>query len=65
MTSIGGGLGPVLVGVLCDSWGGYPDAIEALCVIAVVASGLMLWVRPNDGGPPATALSLPAKKGRA
>ncbi len=45
--SVGGGLGPLLVGVLAERFGGYPGAIRVLCVIGLFAAAVILRVRPT------------------
>lgn len=45
LTSLGGGIGPLLVGVIAERYDGYPSAIRALLVIALSAATLMLFVR--------------------
>ena len=51
LTSLGGGLGPLLVGVLAERTGGYPGAIFVLVAIALAAAMLVLLVRPPRGRP--------------
>ena len=46
VTSLGGGIGPILVGLLAERSGSYAFATPVLSAIALLASGLVLLVRP-------------------
>lgn len=45
LTSVGGGVGPLLVGILAEGSGGYSSAIRVLSVIGLSAALLILRVR--------------------
>lgn len=45
LTSLGGGIGPLLVGLVAESAGGYPMAIRVLFAIGLSAATLVLFVR--------------------
>ena len=48
VASLGGGLGPLLVGVLADRFGGYPVAFRTLALLAAVAALVVTLVpRPQ------------------
>lgn len=52
LTSVGGGIGPLLVGVLAEQFGGYPVAIRVLFFIGLSAATLILFVgRPRRTKP--------------
>lgn len=46
ITGIGGGLGPLTVGLLSESAGGYPGALRTLLLIAPLSAIAVLCVRP-------------------
>lgn len=45
LTSVGGGIGPLLVGVVAEQSGGYPTAIRVLFAVGLSAATLILFVR--------------------
>ena len=46
ITGIGGGLGPLAVGALAESLGGYAPALRTLLIIAPLAALAVLRVQP-------------------
>lgn len=48
LTSLGGGVGPLLVGVVAERYGGYPTSIRTLFAIGLTASVLVSFVRPPE-----------------
>lgn len=46
ITGIGGGLGPLTVGLLSDSTGGYPGALRSLLLVAPLSAIAVWGVRP-------------------
>jgi MFS family permease len=46
ITGIGGGLGPLTVGLLSESAGGYPEALRGLLLVAALSAITVLRVRP-------------------
>ena len=49
LTSIGGGIGPLLVGIVAERFGGYPSAIWVLFASGLTAASLVLFVPRPDG----------------
>ena len=47
LSSVGGGLGPLLVGVIAARAGGYPVSLRVLAVIAALAAVAILRVKPS------------------
>ncbi len=45
VTSVGGGIGPLLVGIVAERFGGYPAAISVLFAIGLWSAILILFVR--------------------
>lgn len=57
LTSVGGGIGPLLVGVVAERFGGYPTSIRLLFAIGLAASVLVLCVRRPE--PPESLAEVP------